>query len=132
MATRIARCRCGQLSATCTGDPVRVSVCHCRGCRRLTGGAFSAQARFPAEAVTLAGAFQTWERVGDSGRRAWFRWCPNCGSTVMFVNEGYEDMPAIPLGAFADDDAPTPTLSIFEESKLPWVAVAGEGIDHFA
>jgi len=67
MATRIARCRCGQLSATCTGDPVRVSVCHCRGCRRLTGGALSAQARFPAEAVTLAGAFQTWECVGDSG-----------------------------------------------------------------
>ena len=85
-----------------------------------------------AAAVTLAGAFQTWERVGDSGRRAWFRWCPNCGATVMFVNEGYEDMPAIPIGAFADDDAPTPTLSIFEGSKLPWVAVAGEGIEHFA
>jgi hypothetical protein len=101
-------------------------------CGRLTGGAFSAQARFPAEAVTLAGAFQTWERVGDSGRRAWFHWCPNCGATVMFVNEGYEDMPAIPIGAFADDDAPTPTLSIFEESKLAWVAVAGEGIEHFA
>ena len=50
----------------------------------------------------------------------------------MFVNEGYEEMPAIPIGAFADDDAPTPTRSIFEDSKLPWVAVAGEGIEHFA
>ena len=129
--TRVAHCRCGQLSAICVGEPARVSVCHCHGCRRLTGGAFSAQARFPAEAVTITGQSRVWERVGDSGRSAWFHWCPDCGGTVMFVNEGYEHMPAIPLGAFADDDAPEPTLSIFEETKRPWVAITGEGIEHF-
>ena len=131
MTVRVARCRCGQLSATCTGEPVRVSVCHCRGCRRLTGGAFSVQSRFPAAAVRLAGEARLWERVGESGRRAWFHWCATCGGTVMFVNEGYEDVPAIPLGAFPDDEAPVPGVSIFEECKLPWVSLAGEGIEHF-
>lgn len=130
MRERVARCRCGQLSATCTGEPVRVSLCHCQGCRRLTGGAFSAQARFPAAAVVIAGDSRIWERVGESGRRAWFRWCALCGGTVAFVNEGYEDMPAIPLGAFADEDMPRPGVSIYEEHRLPWVVIAGDDIEH--
>jgi len=29
MTKRIASCSCGQLAATTTEDPIRVSVCHC-------------------------------------------------------------------------------------------------------
>ena len=126
---RTARCACGQLTATCVGEPVRVSVCHCRECQRRTGGAFSAQARFPAAAVTLAGTTRTWEKVADSGRRAWFRWCPDCGGTVAFANEGRTDI-AIPLGAFDGGDGPVPRLSIYEEARRPWVAIVGDGIVH--
>ncbi|TIT73020.1 MAG: aldehyde-activating protein, partial [Mesorhizobium sp.] len=32
MVTRRAQCSCGQLSATCVGKPVRISVCHCLDC----------------------------------------------------------------------------------------------------
>jgi hypothetical protein len=41
-----ACCSCGQLQVTTTGEPVRISVCHCLACQRRTGSAFGVQARF--------------------------------------------------------------------------------------
>lgn len=127
---RVARCGCGQLTATCRGEPLRVSVCHCLACQRRTGGAFSAQARFPVEAVTIAGEVAMWEKAGDSGKVARFRRCPTCGGTLFWDNEGYEGNWAIPLGAFAGGDMPVPMVSLYEERKLPWLAVVGDGIEH--
>jgi hypothetical protein len=37
MIVRMASCSCGQLTAVATGDPIRVSVCHCLACQRRTG-----------------------------------------------------------------------------------------------
>jgi hypothetical protein len=125
---RVARCRCGQLSAVALGEPVRVSVCHCRACQSRTGGPFSAQARFPAERVTVRGEWRVWERTADSGRKAWYRWCVDCGATVAYINEGAEDMVAIPIGAFAPEDLPRPTASIFEQRAQDWVAIIGDDI----
>ncbi|MEH3047944.1 GFA family protein [Sphingomonas adhaesiva] len=130
MTTRVARCRCGQLTATCRADPVRVSICHCQSCQRRTGGPFAAQARFPAASVEVAGEHRTWERIADSGRRAWYRWCPDCGGTVFYTNEGQDAFVAVPIGAFADGDLPYPTASIFERRKQSWLEVTGEGITH--
>ena len=53
MVTRRAECSCGQLSATCSGEPVRVSVCHCLSCKRRTGSAFSFNARFAEMDVSI-------------------------------------------------------------------------------
>ena len=39
------KCRCGQLRIACTGEPTRVSVCHCRNCKARSGSAFAAQVR---------------------------------------------------------------------------------------
>ena len=40
-----ASCRCGQLRATATGEPTRVSVCHCVDCQKHSGSAFAARVR---------------------------------------------------------------------------------------
>ena len=62
--SRIASCSCGQLQAQVSGEPVRVSVCHCLACQRRTGSVFGAQARFPREAVTVVGTSAEYVRVG--------------------------------------------------------------------
>ena len=41
MTGHTASCRCGQLKAIVTREPVRVSVCHCLDCQKRTGSAFS-------------------------------------------------------------------------------------------
>ena len=79
MTKRTASCRCGQLKAAVTGDPVRMSVCHCLNCKKRSGSAFAAQARWPADRVMIEGSSKPFEKVGDSGTRASFHFCPDCG-----------------------------------------------------
>lgn len=82
--TRGASCGCGQLGAECAGEPVRVSVCHCLDCRRRSGSAFSAQARFREESVAITGEARIWRKKGEGGNVAEFGFCPDCGSTVFY------------------------------------------------
>ena len=79
MSTRIATCSCGQLSATVTGEPVRISICHCLACQRRTGSVFGQQARFHREGFSTSGPSSEYVRVGDEGSSVRFHFCPHCG-----------------------------------------------------
>ncbi|WP_294080227.1 GFA family protein [Sphingomonas sp.] len=128
--TRTATCRCGAVAAACSGDPIRVSVCHCHDCQRRSGSAFAAQVRFPASQVAITGALSTYSVVGDSGDCATFRFCPVCGGTIAYAVRSMPDIVAIPLGAFADRDAfPPPEYSVYENRKHHWVSVDAPCLD---
>ena len=128
MTPHPASCRCGQLTATATGDPVRISVCHCLDCQKRSGSAFAAQVRFPATQVTIAGEVKTFAATGDNGT-AHFHFCPDCGSTVYYENDSLPDTVAIALGAFDDPYFVTPTVSVWEERQHIWLEIAGD-IEH--
>ncbi len=133
MTTRTASCRCGQLKATVTGEPVRVSVCHCRNCQKRSGSAFAAQARWPKTQFTIHGKSNTFTLASDAGNPATFHFCPKCGSDVYYVIDGkFEDLVAIPLGAFGGETSfGDPEYSVWEVRKYPWVAIVGDDIEHF-
>lgn len=131
MTTRTASCRCGQLSATATGDPVRVSACHCLTCQRRTGSALSVQARWPAEQVTITGQSTAWSRTADSGLSVTYHFCPACGSTVHYMTDHMPGLVAIPVGAFADPSFPPPRFSVWEQRKHVWVEIAGDAVEHY-
>lgn len=128
---RIAECRCGSLTASCVGDPVRISVCHCLECKRRSGSAFAAQARFREQDVTISGTATAYAWRGESGRLATFYFCPTCGASIAYRAEAQEGLVAIPIGAFADPAFPPPVYSVFEERKHSWVAIIGETVEHF-
>lgn len=50
-----------------------------------------------------------------------FYFCPACGSTVYFVAEGNDEVIFVPVGAFADPVFPSPTISIYERRRHPWL-----------
>jgi hypothetical protein len=131
MNTRTASCSCGQLTATTTEDPIRISVCHCLACQRRTGSVFGAQARFRTESIEIKGQSKEYVRIGDEGSKATFSFCPICGATVHYKNEGLEGSTAIPVGAFAEPSFPSPTFSVYEERKHAWVSLP-ENIEHMA
>lgn len=126
MTTRRAACSCGQLHLTTEGEPVRISVCHCLDCQRRTGSVFAAQARFPRERVRTEGRSTRYLRTGDSGNRAAFHFCPECGVTVYYVLETQPELMAVPVGAFADPGFPAPTVSVYEERRHPWVGLPAD------
>ena len=130
MTDHTASCRCGQLKATVTGEPVRVSVCHCLNCQKRSGSAFAAQARWPAGQVAVEGRSNSFEKVADSGNRATFHFCPECGSDVHYSIDGkFEGMIAIPLGAFDDPYFLTPKFSVWEKRMHHWVEISGD-VEH--
>ena len=133
MTLHSASCRCGQLRADATGEPARVSVCHCLNCKKRSGSAFAAQVRFPVEAVAISGDSKSFVMRGDSGNACTFFFCPECGSDVYYLIDGkFEGLIAIPLGAFADPFAfRPPDYSVYEGRKNVWVEITGTGIEHF-
>lgn len=129
--TRVATCLCGGLSATCDGEPARISICHCLACQRRTGAPFSAQSRFPRGQVTVSGQARQFIRLADSGATATFHFCPTCGSTVFWELSGFPDLIAVALGMFADPSYPPPTVSVWERSAHPWIASLSDiAIEH--
>ena len=107
-----AECACGQLSATCSGEPVRISVCHCLACKRRTGSAFSWNARWPRADVAIEGRASEFTRIGDEGGRVTNSFCPKCGTSVYYRIDAQPDVIAIPAGAFADAAFPAPRFSV--------------------
>jgi len=131
---RTASCRCGQLTATVSGEPARVSVCHCLNCQKRSGSAFAAQARWPRDRTGIAGESKTFVKVADSGNKATFHFCPECGSDVYYEIDGkfdnkFNDLIAIPIGAFDDPFFLTPEYSVWESRKHRWVEIVGN-IEH--
>ncbi|HLW24290.1 MAG TPA: GFA family protein [Steroidobacteraceae bacterium] len=121
MTSRQAQCSCGQLSVSCVGDPVKVSICHCDACRRRTGSAFGIAAFFPCEHVTRRGTSRAFRREADSGHPVTFYFCPSCGSTVYWEASRKPDLVGVAAGAFADPDLPMPEQSVWDSRRYGWI-----------
>jgi len=121
MTTRVAKCSCGQLSATCHGDPLRVVLCSCNACQRRTGAPYGAGAYYQRTQVSTEGASKEYTRHSDAGR--WFKthFCPECGSSVFWYLENSPDQIGVAVGAFNDPHFPAPLRAVWAESKLAWV-----------
>jgi hypothetical protein len=132
MVMRRAECSCGQLSATCSGEPVRISVCHCLDCKRRTGSAFSYNVRFAEEGVSFQGQAAQFTRIGELGGRIIYSFCPNCGATVHYRIDTQPGVIAIPVGAFADPSFPPPFQSFYHGSRrCGWVEINAEPLATF-
>lgn len=126
---RKTSCSCGQLTVTTTGDPVRISICHCLACQRRTGSVFGAQARFPLASVEIEGRASTYVRKGDSGNLLRFRFCPDCGATVYYLLDSMPDRVGVPIGGFGDPAFPRPRFSVYEARRHEWVTVPDD-VEH--
>jgi hypothetical protein len=126
MTTRRAECACGQLSATCAGEPVRISVCHCLACKRRTGSAFSFNARFAEADVMIEGRVASFTRTPDGGGEVSSGFCPECGTTVFYRLSAQPGLVAIPAGGFADMSFPPPFVAVYDERRYGWVEITAE------
>jgi hypothetical protein len=118
---RIAQCSCGSLRIETAGEPTLVAACHCRDCQRRTGAPYGVSAYFNKAEARAEGASKIYIRDGQEGRKMPFYFCPACGTAVYWEAEYLPDDIGVAVGAFADPFFPAPTLSVWEESRHPWV-----------
>ena len=124
MSARIwtGRCSCAAVRVCVEGDPVRVSVCHCKECQRRTGSAFGIGCYFPKERFELtAGAPRTFERRSDSGRWLRFHFCPECATTLFWYAEAVPALVGVAAGVLEDTDCVQPRLHVWASSAQRWV-----------
>jgi hypothetical protein len=120
---KTAQCLCGKFRVIVTGEPRSVAVCHCGACQRRTGVPLACNAFYARSDVRLEGSYRVYLREGQEGRKIRQHFCPDCGTTVYSAGEKFPGMCVVPVGAFADPGFQAPTVSVFEESKHPWVTL---------
>jgi hypothetical protein len=107
-------------------------MCHCLACQRRTGSPFGVQARFTRQQITaIEGRATEYLRIADSGNRARFHFCPDCGSTVYWQMEVLPDVIGVAVGAFADPQFPPPKASVYEARRHPWTAIPDSCIERY-
>lgn len=109
------QCRCGRVRFRVTAPPIVTSACHCTGCQRMTGSAFSLSAAFAQEAFAMT--------QGDTvigglhGPEARHHHCDHCKSWV-FTRWGAMVNLRAPM---LDDPAwCEPFIETWTREKLPW------------
>jgi len=122
---RTAQCQCGSLRAITSGEPIRVSVCHCTTCQQRTGSIFSCNCYFRKSSVQIEGEAKLYARGAESGREVRNYFCPSCGTTLYWGADASPEVYGLAVGAFNDPVFPPPTFSCWEESMHQWVSVPG-------
>ena len=112
-------CRCGALRFRLNGAPMLSSACHCTGCQKMSGSAFSLTLTVPAQAFEL---LQGEPVIGGlHGPVAHHYHCDHCKSWVFTRAEGIDWFVNIRTTMLdAPDDQP-PFLETWASEKLPWV-----------
>lgn len=128
--TRIAHCSCGSLRAETTGEPITIGACHCIECQRRTGAPFGVNVFFNKTEVRAEGDNRIFIRDGQDGWKVRIHFCPTCGTSVYWEVDRRPDVIGIALGAFGDPSFPLPSISIWEETRHPWVEF-GHELKHF-
>lgn len=97
-------CVCGSVRFKTAGEPLRVTICHCRWCQRRTGTAFGTEVVFNTGQVELTGDdVACYRHVSDeSGRWLDIRFCRRCGSNLGFTLEAAPGLQTLPAGTFDD------------------------------
>jgi hypothetical protein len=99
-------------------------MCHCLACQQRNGSVFGVQARFSEDQVRIEGRSTEYVRLSDEeGDERRFHFCPECGGTVYYRVPAMPGMIAVPVGALADPAFPSPTVSVYEDRRHPWVAL---------
>ncbi|WP_245293766.1 GFA family protein [Rhizobium bangladeshense] len=88
------------LRAKTAGDPLMVSLCHCRDCPRRTGAVAGSDAISEKTQVTIEGERMVFVRDAAQGRTVRFHFCPNCGTSLYWegdFNRTSASWPSAPL-----------------------------------
>ena len=115
-------CFCGAVRFAMRGRPMFIHACHCKDCRRQSGGPFVINGLIEADRISLSeGAPACRTLATDSGYPHDLFVCADCGSPLWsdYGRRGW--MLFVRLAALDAPERFTPDVHIYTVSKLPWV-----------
>jgi hypothetical protein len=119
MATvHLGQCRCGTVRFKASGAPLVTMACHCSGCQRMSGGAYSLSSLYPAEqfAVTQGETVRGGMKTGPD-----HEFCPECMSWMFTVAKEIEGFVNVRSTMFDDAAEHRPYVEMCVKESLPGV-----------
>lgn len=114
-------CRCGQVRFSVRGDPLITMACHCLGCQRMTGSAFSLSSLHANDSFEITAGEPVLGGL-RGGTRHYF--CGTCMSWLFTRPEGMDAFVNIRATLMDDARSYRPFVETQTAEKLPW-AVTG-------
>ena len=123
-------CLCGGVRFEVTGDFEPRSYCHCTSCKRLSGGAATANARVRSDDVRItAGRELLRTYVPDGGSAKTF--CSNCGSNLFGGGWPESEFASLRLPAIDTPFEGQPTRHTFPRSVASWETLPDDGLERY-
>lgn len=111
-------CRCGAVRVELSAMPLLTAACHCTGCQRMSGSAFSLTAMVPPAGFRVtAGAMVA---GGAQGPALTHRFCPSCKTWMFTRIAGVEAFLNLRPSVLDDHAWFTPFVETMTREKLPW------------
>ncbi len=128
-----ATCQCGQVSYRLYKAPKLVVACHCTECQKLSTSPFSISAIVDRTTIEFTGSMKQWQRVTDSGKENYAKFCPTCGNRIYHYNPQQSDIIRLKLKPInlEDDTLFQPSVHVWTCEKLTWYELK-KGITSFA
>ena len=112
-------CRCGTLRFEITAPPILSAACHCRGCQRMAGGAFSLSLAIPPEGFRVIEG----ETVPCGADHAFgHEGCPECLSWV-FTRPPQAPFVNVRTTMLDVTMAEPPIVEVQTTEALPWAII---------
>jgi hypothetical protein len=104
MAVHEGGCLCGAVRYEISGDPLRVTICHCKFCQRATGSAYMVEPIFQeADLRVTKGSPATYDhRSEGSGNTVHIHFCALCGTKLYLTFERFPEVCGVYAGTFDD------------------------------
>ena len=113
-------CRCGRVRFRISAPPLLTGACHCIGCQRMTGGAFSLAVVVSDDAFKVTAGEPV---IGGLHGEVPHYFCPYCMSW-MFTRVPGTPMVNVRATMLDDTTGFEPFVETYTSEKLPWVTTA--------
>lgn len=110
-------CRCGQVRFAIRAAPLVTMACHCVGCQKMTGSAFSLSVLVSSEAFSVTEGEPV---VGGLHGATRHFFCPHCMSWMFTRPDGSEAFVNVRTTMLDDPAGLDPFMETMTAEKLPW------------
>ena len=124
-------CLCGAVRYQAKPKQDTAYYCHCRDCQIGSASAFTVAVFCDQRDFQLkSGRLSTYSTTADSGRRLERKFCPQCGTPMIWTGEGFPGVVLVSLSSLDDPEAYQPVHEGWTDSAVSWCRIP-ENIQSF-
>ena len=112
-------CRCGRVRIRISAPPMLTMACHCTGCQRMSGSAYSLSAAIPTAGFAVTEGEPV---VAGATPEAGHHFCPDCMTWMFTRPQGIDFFVNVRPTMLEETGWFSPIIETFTSEKLAWAA----------